>query len=193
MGDSISSTMFHLAHSRPGRPRPESRCHVSPLSPLTYREHSVPTIRSLVLLSLMLACSRQDAALGDHRASDQATIRGLDSAWGKAMAAKNVEQTVSYYADNASILSPGEPIATGKAAIMASWASLLTQPGSSITFAPTTVDVSGDRAYEVGDYEITETDKAGKPQTTKAKYVVVRGRQADGTWKVLVDVSTTTH
>jgi uncharacterized protein (TIGR02246 family) len=153
----------------------------------------VPTIRSLVLLSVMLACTRPDAALGDHRASDQATIRGLDSAWGKAMAAKNVEQTVSYYADNASILSPGEPIATGKAAITASWASLLTQPGSSITFAPTTVDVSGDRAYEVGDYEITDTDKAGKPQTTKAKYVVVRGRQADGTWKVLVDVSTTTH
>jgi ketosteroid isomerase-like protein len=109
------------------------------------------------------------------------------------MAAKNVQQTASFYADSASILSPGEPIVTGKAAITASWASLLTQPGSSVIFAPTTVDVSGDRAYEIGNYEITAIDKAGKPQTTKAKYVVMRGRQADGTWKVLVDVSTTTH
>jgi uncharacterized protein (TIGR02246 family) len=153
----------------------------------------VPTVRSLALLGLMLACTRQDPAPADHRASDEATIRGLDSAWGKAMAAKNVEQTVSYYADNASILSPGEPLATGKAAITASWAGTLTQPGSSITFSPTTVDVSGDRAYEIGNYEITAIDKAGKPQTTKAKYVVVRGKQPDGTWKVLVDVSTTTR
>jgi uncharacterized protein (TIGR02246 family) len=146
-----------------------------------------------VLLSVLLACSKQDTTSADTRARDEATIRGLDSAWGRAMAAKNVEQTASFYADNASILSPGEPIVTGKSAITASWAGLLTQPGSSITFAPTTVDVSGDRAYEIGNYEITAIDKAGKPQTTKAKYVVMRGRQADGTWKVLVDVSTTTH
>ncbi len=153
----------------------------------------MPTIRSLVLLSVMLACSKYDATPADQRARDEATIRGLDSAWGKAMAAKNVEQTVSYYADNASIFSPGEPIATGKSAITASWAGLLTQPGSSITFGPTTVDVSGDRAYEIGDYALTVIDKAGKPQTTKAKYVVVRGKQSDGAWKVLVDVSTTTQ
>ncbi len=153
----------------------------------------MPIIRSLVLLSVMLACSTQGAASADDRARDEATIRGLDSAWGKAMAAKDVERTVSYYTDNASILSPGAPIATGKSAITASWAGLLTQPGASITFAPTVVDVSGDRAYEIGNYEITAMDHAGKPQTTKAKYVVVRGKQPDGTWKVLVDVSTTTR
>ena len=35
--------------------------------------------------------------------------------------------------------------------------------------------------------------KKGKPQTVKAKYVVVWGKQSDGKWKALVDAPTTTH
>jgi ketosteroid isomerase-like protein len=56
-----------------------------------------------------------------------------------------------------------------------------------------TVARSGDLAYEVGDYEMTINDKKGKPQTVKAKYVVVWGKQSDGKWKALVDAPTTTH
>jgi len=37
---------------------------------------------------------------------------------------------------------------------------------------------------------MTTSDKKGKPQTAKAKYVVVWGKQADGTWKALADVRT---
>jgi ketosteroid isomerase-like protein len=47
-------------------------------------------------------------------------------------------------------------------------------------------------AYELGDYSLTVSDAKGKAQTMKAKYVVVWGKQADGSWKALVDAPTTT-
>jgi ketosteroid isomerase-like protein len=51
---------------------------------------------------------------------------------------------------------------------------------------------AGDLAYEIGHYELTMSDKKGKAQTSKAAYVVVWGKQADGSWKALVDAPTTT-
>jgi ketosteroid isomerase-like protein len=70
----------------------------------------------------------------------------------------------------------------------------MANPGFALSFAPSKVEVSksGDLAYEIGDYSLTFSDKKGKPLTTKAKYVVVWGKQADGSWKVLVDAPNTT-
>jgi uncharacterized protein (TIGR02246 family) len=151
---------------------------------------------ALLGLALALACAKDRQPPADDRsdpAVQQAAIRGLDAAWAKAVAAKNVDQAVSYYADSASLMLPGTPITTGKAAIRATWGMLLGQPGTTLTFAPITIDVSGDRAIEIGSYELTANDKSGKPQTSKAKYIVVWGKQADGNWKVLVDAPTTTQ
>jgi uncharacterized protein (TIGR02246 family) len=148
---------------------------------------------ALAMVGLVVACSKEVQPPADHRAADEATIRGLDSAWVKAIATKNDAQALSYYADGASVLVPGDPMATGKDAIQKAWAALGALPGFALTFAPNTVDVSGDRAYEIGDYQLTVNDKTGKPQTTKAKYIVVWGKQADGSWKVLLDAPTTTQ
>jgi uncharacterized protein (TIGR02246 family) len=153
---------------------------------------------SIPLVVLALACAKETqsppaATAADNRAADEATIRGLDSAWVKASLAKNVDQAVAVYADSASMFAPGEPIATGKAAIRTAWAGLLGGPGAVLTFAPDKIDVSGDRAVDIGTYALTLNDKAGKPQTSKGRYVVVWGKQADGSWKVLVDAPTTTQ
>lgn len=142
----------------------------------------------IMLVGFVLACTPVD-----HRAADEATIRGLDSAWTKAAEAKNVDQAVAYYADDASMLAPAEPVATGKAAIRAAWSGMLGAPGAALTFGPDKIDVSGDRAVDMGTYTYTVNDKAGKPQTSKARYVVVWGKQADGSWKVLIDTPTTTQ
>ena len=63
-----------------------------------------------------------------------------------------------------------------------------------LKFAPTKVEVpkGGDMAYELGDYSLTLSGTKGKAQTRKAKYVVVWGKQSDGSWKALVDAPTTT-
>jgi ketosteroid isomerase-like protein len=167
------------------------------LSTLDNGDSQMTSLRmvSLALLAFAVACANASppAPPADHRAADEATIRGLDSAWAKAIADKNEAQALSYYADNALVLAPGAPLAKGTVAIKATWDGLTALPGFALTFGPTTIDVSGDRATEIGDYALTINDKSGKPQTTKAKYIVIWGKQADGSWKALVDAPTTTQ
>jgi uncharacterized protein (TIGR02246 family) len=131
----------------------------------------------------------------DTRTADEAAIRDADAQWAKAVAAKDVQKIVSFYADGASLTAPGAPIANGKEEIQKAWTAMAGIPGFALTFTPTKVVVgrSGDMAYELGEYEMTVNDKNGKPQTTKAKYVVVWGKQPDGKWKALVDAPTTTQ
>ncbi len=159
---------------------------------------------ALVLMSTvaaLYACNignqqpTQPAAIADTRAADEALIRNIDAEWVKTVASKDAQQSSSYYADDGVLMAPGAPLASGKTEIQKTWAGMLATPGFALSFAPAKVTVSrsGDLAYEVGDYEMTTNDKKGKPQTVKAKYVVVWGKQADGKWKALVDAPTTTH
>lgn len=152
------------------------------------------------ILVVLAACnnasqpSAQPAALPDTRAADEAAIRALDAEWVKAIASKNCAQVTSYYADTAEMYAPNAPAASGKDAVQKLCAGMLGLPGFALTFVPSKVEVarSGDLAYETGEYEMTLNDKKGKPQTVKAKYVVVWGKQSNGNWKALVDSPTTT-
>ena len=137
----------------------------------------------------------QPAAIPDTRAADESLIRNIDAEWVKTVAGKDAQQSSAYYADDGVLMAPGAPLASGKAEIEKTWAGMLATPGFALSFAPAKVTVSrsGDLAYEVGEYEMTTNDKKGKPQTVKAKYVVVWGKQPDGKWKALVDAPTTTH
>jgi uncharacterized protein (TIGR02246 family) len=136
----------------------------------------------------------QPAAAVDNRAADEAAIRAADAAWSKAAGDKDPVRTASFYADNAVLMAPGAPAATGKDAIQKAFAGMMASPVFALSFAPTKVEISkaGDLAYDIGDYSLTVPDAKGKPQTVKAKYVVVWGKQADGSWKALVDAPTTT-
>jgi len=129
----------------------------------------------------------------DTRAADEAAIRAVDAAWTKAAESKDPPGATAPYADTAVLMAPGAPISTGKEAIVKGLTGMMTDKNFHLTFAPIKIEVSksGDLAYELGDYELTLSNK-GKPFTTKAKYVVVWGKQSDGTWKVLVDAPTTT-
>ena len=149
------------------------------------------------VLTLLTACAttpQQPAAPPDTRAADEATIRALDVDWVKAIATKDPTQATAYYTDSTQVFAPNAPAATTKDAIQKTFTSLMALPGFALTFAPSKVEVarSGDLAYETGEYQMTTNDKKGKPQTVKAKYVVVWGKQPGGTWKALVDAPTTT-
>jgi len=71
---------------------------------------------------------------------------------------------------------------------------MMQDPNFALSFTPTKIVVAkaGDQAYELGDFQMTSSDKKKKPVTLKATYVVVWGKQMDGSWKALVDSPTTT-
>lgn len=142
-----------------------------------------------LFISFALACQKPAPEPPDTRAADEAAIRAQVKLWLEAVQAKDVEKSVSFYADDGALLPPGVPLASGKEAIRQTWAQLMNMPGFSLKFASTKIEVarSGDIAYEVGTFELAANDAKGKPQTTKGKYVVVWKKQA-GSWKAAADI-----
>ena len=117
-------------------------------------------------------------------------LRDLDGQWSKAAAAKDLEQTVAYYSDDAVVLPPNTASAMTKEAIRNTWKDLLASPGLVITRKPTRVELakSGDMAWLSGTYELTMNDAAGSPINDHGKYLEVWEKQADGNWKCRADM-----
>ena len=128
-------------------------------------------------------------AQSDTRATDERAIREAEIAWWKVAVAKDLERTIAFYADDAAMFPPHAPMATGKEAIRAVWSPLLTTPGFAISGQTTKVEASrgADLGYSIGIYDLTTPDATGKPVTDRGKYVVVWKKQADGSWKVVLD------
>jgi len=117
-------------------------------------------------------------------------LRDLDAQWSKAAAAKDVEQTIAYYSDDAVVLPPNRPSATTKEAIRKLWQDLLASPGFALSWKPTRVEASksGDMAHVSGTYEFSINDASGKPFNDRGKYLEVWKKQADGNWKCAADM-----
>ena len=135
------------------------------------------------------------AATSDTRAADEEAIRAADMAWSKAAGDKDAAKAASFYAENAVLMAPGTPQTKGRDAIQQAFTTMMQDPNFALSFTPTKIVVakSGDLAYDLGDFQLTVSDKKKKPSTLKATYVVVWGKQMDGNWKALVDAPTTTN
>jgi ketosteroid isomerase-like protein len=117
-------------------------------------------------------------------------LRDLDAQWAKAAAAKDVEQTIAYYSDDAIVLPPNATTAATKEAIRNAWKDMLASPGFVITWKPTRVQLakSGDMGWVSGTYELTMNDASGKPINDRGKYLEVWEKQTDGNWKCRADM-----
>lgn len=155
---------------------------------------------ALILCGAEMACSSPapPPAVQVPPAVDPAAIekqiRSMDADWSHAATLRDVEQCLSYYADDGMMLNPNEPIASGKEALRKSWTALINGPGYvSLTFGSTKVSVAqaGDMAYDVGTYELTTKDKTGKASIEAGKYVEVWQKQVDSSWKVALDIYNT--
>jgi len=141
----------------------------------------------LALVLFTVACQQ---APPDTTAADQAAIKDAEAQWSKAAAAKNPDDTVSYYAEDASILAPNMPIVSGKQAIRVVWGQLMGNPGFSVSWESSKVETSrsGDFGYDIGTYQLTMNDPQGKPISDRGKYMVTWKKQADGKWKAVGDM-----
>jgi ketosteroid isomerase-like protein len=145
--------------------------------------HSGLQMACVLLFACTLAVSTSLA-----KPNESAALRELDIQWAKAASAMDLDGTVSYYADDASLFAPNAPVATGKAAIRSGWAQLLV--GFSGGWQPVKVEVSrsGDLGYITGTYDIKFTGPDGKPEADRGKYVEVWKKQPDGKWKCVADI-----
>jgi ketosteroid isomerase-like protein len=120
----------------------------------------------------------------------EGTLRDLDAQWSKAAAAKDLEQTIAYYSDDAIVLPPNAASASTTEAIRNIWRDLLASPGVMITWKPTRVQLgkSADMAWVSGTYELTMNDPTGRPINDRGEYLEVWKKQSDGKWKCAADM-----
>ena len=146
------------------------------------------------VIAALTGCSQAPVAASASAASHDAdvqAIKDLETQWNKDMAAKDVGRITSYYAPDGVLMATGFPAASGKDAIVAMHKELFSDPNISLKFAASRVDVSGDLAYTQGNYDMTVSDPVTKkPMADKGAYVTVYKRQADGSWKAVSDIAT---
>jgi uncharacterized protein (TIGR02246 family) len=157
-------------------------------------------LATLFVLGSTVTCSMQQGVKDggaerereaqQSRAADEAAIRAASTAWSQAARAKDIDKAVSMYTDDAIAFQDKGPMTKGKENIREGWKTMLALPGPGLSFAPTAVEVakSGDIAYEYGLYDMVTTDKKGKTNDEKGKYVTVWKKQGDGSWKVAIDI-----
>jgi ketosteroid isomerase-like protein len=131
-------------------------------------------------LCVSLACALTTFAGG----ADEKAVRDADEAWSKVAGAKDLDKTVSYYADDAIVLPPNEAMVTTKDGIRNLWKGFLDSL-STISWNTTRVEVSksGDMAVTTGTYEMTMKDGT----KDHGKYCEVWEKKG-GTWKVATDM-----
>jgi uncharacterized protein (TIGR02246 family) len=142
----------------------------------------------IALLGLTWGCAKQ--TVFDTREADERAVRECEIEASKALAAKDLDSLISFFADDASGFYPNTPIIIGKDALRQSWKTILATPGLAMSFQIVKVEVSrsGDLAWGHGTYTRTMNDATGKPVTDKGKYVIVYKKQPDGKWKVVADI-----
>src|SRR5213595_2877219 len=143
----------------------------------------------MLITTFVLGLATAGVCLAGDSKAEQA-LRDADAAWSKATGSKDLDKTVSYYSNDATVLPPNTSAATTKEAIRKIWQDMLASPSFVISWKATKVEVakSGDLGFLSGTYELTMNDASGKPVNDHGKYVEVWEKQSDGKWKCGTDI-----
>ena len=129
----------------------------------------------------------------DTHDADVAAIQTSETLWNQDYATKDLDKIMAHYADDAVLIVPGSPAASGKDAIRTALKQMVADPALALKFQSSKVDVakSGDLAYTQGSYTLSLTD----PQTKQVindhgSFVTTYRKQPDGSWKAVADIAT---
>ena len=134
----------------------------------------------LVVLPLAIVCNFPPTANG----ADEKALRDADAEWSKAADAKDLDKTVSFYADDALVLPPNEAAVTSKDGIRSLWKGLIDSV-TEVSWKATRVEMakSGEMACLTGTYELTMKDGT----KDRGKYCEIWEKKG-GTWKCGTDI-----
>jgi ketosteroid isomerase-like protein len=136
----------------------------------------------IALLSVAFDCPASAAA---SKGADEQAIRDTDAEWSMVAAAKDLDKTVSFYADDAVCLPPNQPPVTSEGGIRNLWKGFFSNLAD-ISWKTTRIEMakSGEIGYLIGTYAMTMKDGT----KDAGKYCEIWKKEADGKWKVAVDM-----
>jgi len=142
----------------------------------------------IALFLLALASCAQKTDLN----AEGEKIMQISREWSDAAEKGDMKKVLTYWADDAVVLMAGQPAYEGKEQIAKMLEETSAIPGFKIGWEPRSVQVSdnGDMAYLIEDMQISFSDSTGQTVTQRNKAVTIWRKQADGSWKNAVDIST---
>ena len=154
----------------------------------------------VALAVALAACERADApAKGDTpaaasaSAADTDAVKKMETDFLGAIEAKDFATAKAAYASDAVMMLPMQAPLKGAAAIGADYDKFAADPAGKFDATNETTVVGADMAYSTGTYDVTYTDsKTKKVENGEGYYLVVYKKQADGSWKIVQDVSSPT-
>lgn len=122
-------------------------------------------------------------------AAIETTVRKADGDWAAALRSFNVEAWMAFYAADAVVRLPNDAPTSDKELLRHSVTRLLALPHLSAAFGPIKVEVtgSGEQALVIEAYELHFGDSRGTAAADRGRRLEMWRRQADGTWKCMVD------
>ncbi len=118
----------------------------------------------------------------------QQAIEETNTQFCEAVNRGDAAAVAALYAEDAKLLPPNTEMVSGRQAIQAFWEGALEMGVWDINLESVGVGYDGNLAYEIGAYTLNIQPEGGQAMTDTGKYVLVRKRQADGTWKMTADI-----
>ncbi len=138
----------------------------------------------LLLVLAVVPVRAQTAALGDK---DKAAIRASTDAFVKSVLAADFVAVSNLYTEGATLMPPNQLAAQGRPAILA-WMKAF-PPAKELALKIVEIEGRGDLAYVRGEFAMAVAPPgAPGPVKDSGKYVEVRRRDKDGSWKIAVDI-----
>jgi uncharacterized protein (TIGR02246 family) len=139
-----------------------------------------------IMVIIFFSCNQQTV---DTKTEGE-KLMNVSREWSKVAATRDVEKTLNYWADDATVISAGQPTLIGKKAIRQMVEGSFKNPSFKIGWEPESVEISksGDVGYMIEHDDLTVNDSTGNPKTQHYKSITIWKKQADGSWKNVVDV-----
>ena len=124
---------------------------------------------------------------------DPEVLMEADRAFSRDVGERGAEAWVSWFADDGAQIQPGAGEVRGKEAIRQLMAGL-DDPDFSLRWEPLRADIaaSGDLGWTTGEYVSEGKGPDGEPRRGQGRYVSIWRKQADGSWKVVMDLGNPT-
>ena len=144
----------------------------------------------LILAAVLSLCSCTNPSIDQETEAEN--LMKISREWAASVKEKDVDKMLSYWAEDAILMSPNEAPVVGIESLRGMVERSMKIPGFEINWEPQEayVSKSGDLGYVIiKNYMTMPVDTLGNTQTIFNKGVEIWRKQADGTWKNVVDIS----
>jgi len=155
-------------------------------------------MRHLQAIVLLIVVLLGLAGFGDNHSARAAEadarerLMQADRDFDRDTAQTGAQGWVSYFAEDGMMFGNDGSVTQGTEAIREAMEPAFANPDFSLRWEPVDADVSGadDLGYTHGTYTLTRKNAEGQRVSLYGRYVTIWKKQADGSWKVVLDIGT---